>query len=104
MQRRQKPKGYSSKGQRAFRRHGMMPNAIGGAHAARMSATCCVPNDDGALSCVNMSTREESVAMICVADEKSWKNRIRHTIRVKLGIGVSVNPASYVEAAKTTGG
>ena len=87
-------------GQRTLRRrHGMNPNAMGGAHAARMKATWCVPNGAGGLFCANMSMSDESVATICVADEKSWKNRIRHTIRVKLGIGVSVNPASYVEAA-----
>ena len=71
---------------------------MGGAHATRRSATCCVPNGEGGVRWVNMSTSEVMVATICVVDEKHWKKSIRHTIRVRSGIGVSVRPASYVEA------
>lgn len=66
-----------------MRRQGIIPNAIGGAHAARSNAMCCVPNAAGGLCCANMSTREVTVARIWVTDEKSWKNKIRQTVKVR---------------------
>ena len=88
----------------AFHRHGRRtPNEMRGAHAARRSATWCVPNGEGELPRTNMSISEEMVATICVAEESSWKNKIRHTMPVKLGIGVSVRAASYVDTAGKAG-
>lgn len=74
-----------------------------GIHAASNSATCCVPNGTGGEWCLDMSTSEERVATICVAAERSWKNRIRQTTPVKSGIGVSVKAASYVDTERNGG-
>ena len=52
---------------------------------------------------MDMSTSEERVATICVAAERSWKNRIRQTTPVKSGIGVSVKAASYVDTERNGG-